>query len=87
MAVWLVSTPERQFGALREVGARERQGASVMESLVGRRSTGKRNVTRSIGWVSTSFGEDGGQHGRRRARGVLNSCSQESKERTVFFRV
>ena len=61
-------------------------GGTVVESLVGRRSTGKRNVTRSIGRVSTtSFGEGGGQLGRRRARGVLDSCAQESKARTVFL--
>ena len=55
---------------------------SVAESLVGRRSTRERTVSRSIGRVSTRFGKGGGQLDRRRARGTLNPCQRESKART-----
>ena len=66
---------ELQFGALREVVvARERQGA-----------LSRRAWYRSIGWVRTRFGEGGGQLDRRRARGVLSPCAQESKARTGRF--
>ena len=66
-------------------GTRE-AGGTVAESLVGRRSTRKRTVARSIGRVSTRFGEDGGQLHRRQVRGVLNPCARESKARTGMFR-
>ena len=65
---------ELQFGALREVAARERQGA-----------LSRRAWQRSIGWVRTRFGEGGEQLDRRRARGVLNPCARESKARTGRF--
>ena len=50
-----------------------------MESLVGRSSTRERTGARSIGWISTRFGETGEQLDGRRARGVLNPCARESK--------
>ena len=56
-----------------------------MESLVGRSSTGKLSVTRSIGWVSPTFDLGGGQLDRLRARGVLNPCARESKAQTGRF--
>ena len=49
-------------------GTRE-EGETVVESLVGRRSTRKRAVPCSIGRISTRYGHGGGQLGRRRARG------------------
>ena len=54
------ASSELQFGAFREVVARERQGALSRKAL-----------QRSIGYVRTRFGEGGGQVDRRRARGVL----------------
>ena len=68
------ASSELQFGALREVAARERQGALS-------RSASKR----SIGWVRTRFGEGEGQLNRQGARGVLNLCARESKARTGRF--
>ena len=65
------TSSEPQFGALREVAVRERQGA-----------LSRRASQRSIGWVRTRFGEDGGKLDRRRAREVLNPCARESKART-----
>ena len=64
---------ERQFGPHRERVARERQEGTVAKSLIGRRSTRKRAMTRSIGRVSTSKG--GGQLDRRHARGVPSPCA------------
>ena len=58
---------------------------TVAESLVGRSSTRKRTVARSIGRVSTRFGEGGGKLDCRRARGVLNHFARESKARTGEF--
>ena len=60
-----------QFGALREVAARERQGA-----------LSRRAWSRSIGWVRTRFGDGEGQFYRRRARRVLKLCARESKAQT-----
>ena len=57
-----------------DVAARERQGA-----------LSRRAWQHFIGWVRTSFGEDGGQLDRRRARGVMNPCARESKARTRRF--
>ena len=80
--VWLVEDGiprcapllELQFGALREVVARDRQGP-----------LSRRAWQRSIGWVRTRFGEGGGQLDRRGARGALNPCARESKARTGRF--
>ena len=66
-------------------GGRREVGGNLAESLVWRRSTCKRTVTRSIGRVSTSFREGGGQLDRRRLGGVLNPCEQESRARTGEF--
>ena len=65
---------ELQFGALREVVARERQGA-----------LSRRAWEPSIEWVRTRIGEGGGQLDRQRVRGVLNPCARESKTRTGRF--
>ena len=62
---------ELQFGALREVAARERQEA-----------LSRRAWLCSIGCVRTRFSESVGQVDRRRAKGVLNPCARESKART-----
>ena len=63
-----------QFGALREVATRERQGA-----------LSRRACQRSIGWVRTRFDKSGGQFDRQRAREVLNPCARELKARTGRF--
>ena len=55
------------------------------DTQVGCSSTRKRTVVRSIRWVSTRFGEGGGQLDRRRARGVLSPCVREAKVRTERF--
>ena len=68
------ASSELQFGALREVAVRERQGA-----------LSRRAWQRSIGWVRTRFGEGGGQLDRRRVRVVLNPCARESRARTGRF--
>ena len=70
----MLTSSELQFGALREVAARERQGA-----------LSRRVRQRSIGWVRTRFGEGGGQFNHRRARRMLNRCARESKARTGRF--
>ena len=62
------ASSEFQFGALREVAARERQGALSWRAW-----------KRSIGWVRTRFGGGGGELDRRRARGGLNPCGRVSK--------
>ena len=80
--VWLVedgvpqvrASSELQFGALRGVVARERQGA-----------LSRRAWWHSSGWLRTSFGEGGGKLDHRRARGVLNPNARESKARTGRF--
>ena len=78
--------PGLQFDALREVVARERQGAlSVVESLVGSSSTHKRIAASAIGRASVRFGERGGQLDRRRARRVPNPYAREPKARTGMF--
>ena len=68
------ASSELQFGALREVAARERQEAMS-----------RRAWERSIGWPRTRFGEGGGQLDRPRAGGVLHPCARESKARTGRF--
>ena len=70
------ASSELQFGALREMAARERQGALSW-----------RACWHSIGWVRycIRFDEVGGQLDRRRARTVLNPCARESKVRTASF--
>ena len=68
------ASSELQFGALREVAARERQGALSWRAWL-----------RFTGWVRTRFGEGGEQLDHRRARGVLNPCARESKARTGKF--
>ena len=65
-----------------EGGGTREAGRTVAGSLVRRSSTCNRTAARFIGRVSTRFGEGGGELDRRRARGVLNPCARESKERT-----
>ena len=55
----------------------ETNDTTFAENRVGCSSTRKRTVARSIGRVSTSCGEGGGQLVCRRARGGLNSCGRE----------
>ena len=63
-----------------EGGTRE-AGGHVAVSLVGRRSTRNRTVARSIGGVSTRFGEGGGQLDSRRARGECYTLVRENQRR------
>ena len=70
---------ELQFGSLREVVARERQGGALS------RKAWQGEVARAIGRVSTRFGEGGGKLDRRRARGVLYPCARGSEARTGRF--
>ena len=79
------TSSELQFGALREVLARERQGALSRKAWVERRSTRMRVAERIVGRVSTRLGEGRGQLDRRRARGVLNPCACGSKDLTGSF--
>ena len=65
-------------------GTREARG-TVADILVGRSSRSKLTMARSIGRVSTRFGEGGGKPGRLRARGELNPCERESKEQIGSF--
>ena len=68
------------------VGREAREaGGTAAESLIGRRSTRKRTMARSIGRVSTRFGEGGGQLDLRRTRRVTGPGARESKTRTGRF--
>ena len=49
-------------------GGTQEAGSNVAESLVGHRSMRKCDVARSVGLVSTRFGEGGEQLDRRRAQ-------------------
>ena len=61
------ASSELQFGTLREVAARERQGV-----------LSQRTWWRSIEWVRTRFGDVGVKLDPQRVRGVLNPCAGES---------
>ena len=63
-----------QFGVLWEVAARERRG-----------TLSRRAWRRFIGFVRTRFIKSGEQLDRRRARGVLNPCTRESRSRIGRF--
>ena len=66
-------------------GTREAVGDTVVgENLIGCRGTRKGVAARTIGRVSTIFGEDGWLD-RGRAKGVLNPRARESKARTGRF--
>ena len=56
------------------------EAACEREVELSRKKPGR---ARSIGRVSTRFGEGGGQLDRRRARGVLSPCARESKALTT----
>ena len=66
------ASPELQFGALREMVARERQEALSWNAW-------------SIGRVRTRLDEGGEKLDRRRAKKMLNLCARKSKARTGTF--
>ena len=76
------ASSERQFSALLEEMTCEADD-TVAESLVGCRGMRKRSLARSIGSISTKFGEDGGQFDRRRASRVLKPYARESRALTT----
>ena len=72
MVVIKCASPELQFGALREMVARERQEALSWK-------------TWPIWWVRTRLDEGGEKLDRRQAKKVLNPCARKSKARTGTF--
>ena len=87
------ASSERQFSALLEemtceaddTVAESLVGCRGMRkrSLVGCRGMRKRSLARSIGLISTKFGEGGGQFDRRRASRVLKPYARESRALTT----